>query len=117
MNQYDYGRAAQRPNDIKDGHQADKAKKARGKAKDALDLRRNDLRAALGVDEFDAAHAINVSVHTLRKDRRTARKFPFYKIGKRVIYSLDRLRETLVEFEVGGTSWRRNRPGRRGGAK
>ncbi len=57
----------------------------------------------LAVDESAAAQAIGLSVHFLRKDRRTKRIIPFYRIGDRVLYNLDRVRAALAVFEEGGT--------------
>jgi hypothetical protein len=58
--------------------------------------------ARLGCDEHEAAALLGLSVHTLRKDRITARRFPFYKIGASVRYNRDRLAQTLAELERGG---------------
>ena len=66
----------------------------------------------LGCDEFAAAAALGLSVHTLRKDRVTGRRFPFFKVGARVLYNLDRLRETLAEHERGGQPPRARRAAR-----
>lgn len=57
----------------------------------------------LAVDETEAAKAIGLSVHFLRKDRRTKKLIPFYRIGDRVLYNLDRVREALNALEEGGT--------------
>jgi hypothetical protein len=65
--------------------------------------------ARLVVDEFEAAQALGLSVHTLRKDRTGPRRFPFYKVGSSIRYNLDRLRESLADFEHGGPAARRRR--------
>ena len=65
---------------------------------------------ALGCDEHAAAAALGLSVHTLRKDRVKDRRFPFYKVGARVLYNMDRLREALADLERGGPT---SRPQRR----
>ncbi len=57
----------------------------------------------LAVDETEAAKSIGLSVHFLRKDRRTKKLIPFYRVGDRVLYSLDRVREALGALEEGGT--------------
>ena len=62
----------------------------------------NPTPARIGVDEHEAAAAVGLSVHTLRKDRVKARRLPYYKIGGRVLYNLDRLRATLAALERGG---------------
>lgn len=56
----------------------------------------------LNVDEYAAAEAIGVSVFFLRKDRRNKRLIPFYRIGDRVLYNLDRVKASLVALEEGG---------------
>jgi hypothetical protein len=56
----------------------------------------------LAVDEAEAAKSIGLSVHFLRKDRRTKKLIPFYRIGDRVLYNLDRVREALGALEEGG---------------
>ncbi len=58
--------------------------------------------AAIAVGEREAALALGLSVHTLRKDRQSARLFPFYKIGRSVRYDLVRVREALAARELGG---------------
>lgn len=59
------------------------------------------MTSPIGVDEAQAAQAIGLSVHFLRRDRRTKRLFPFYQVGGRVLYNLDRVREALTSLEVG----------------
>lgn len=56
----------------------------------------------LGVSEHVVAAELGISVHTLRKDRVTRRRFPFFKIGSSVRYNLQRVREALLQLEVGG---------------
>ena len=56
----------------------------------------------VAVDEYAAAAAHNVSVHWLRKDRSGAQLVPFTKLGKRVVYDLDRCRLALAAREQGG---------------
>ena len=57
----------------------------------------------IAVDEVEAAKAIGMSVHFLRKDRRDKRLIPFYRIGDCVRYDLGRVREALAALEEGGT--------------
>lgn len=59
-------------------------------------------RQPIAVDEHACATAISVSVHFLRKDRRGARRIPFYRLGTRVVYDLTRVREALAATEEGG---------------
>jgi len=47
------------------------------------------------VNEFVAAQALGLSVHTLRKDRITRRRWPYLKAGRTVRYDLDALLATL----------------------
>lgn len=54
------------------------------------------------VDEKQAAIALGLSVHTLRKDRQTNRRFPFYRFGGRIVYNLDRLKTAMANMEEGG---------------
>lgn len=64
----------------------------------------------LGIDEFEAAAALGLSVHTLRKDRVAQRRIPYFKIGGSVRYNIDRIREALSALELGGPA---ARPARR----
>jgi hypothetical protein len=59
------------------------------------------------VNEVETAKAIDMSVHFLRKDRRTKRLIPFYRIGDCIRYNLDRVRESLAALEEGGAHIRR----------
>lgn len=59
--------------------------------------------AAVGVDEHDAAKIIGISVFWLRKDRRTKRLIPFYRIGDRILYNPSRILEALAAIEEGGS--------------
>jgi hypothetical protein len=61
----------------------------------------------IAVDETACAAAIGMSVAWLRKDRRTARVVPFYRLGGSVRYNLIRVREALAAVEEGGA---RRRP-------
>ena len=64
-------------------------------------------QSAITVGEHEAAAALGLSVHTLRKDRQHDRRIPFYKIGSAVRYDLGRVREALAALEVGGPKTRR----------
>jgi len=61
-----------------------------------------DVKHQLGVDEYQLAEALKVSVGFLRKDRRMAKRIPFYKLGDLVRYDIDRVREALIAIEEGG---------------
>lgn len=63
----------------------------------------------IAVDEHACAAAIGMSVAWLRKDRRTARLVPFYRLGGSVRYNLSRVREALAAVEEGGTARRAGR--------
>lgn len=63
----------------------------------------------LVVDEYVAAAALGLSVHTLRKDRQHDRRIPFVKIGGAIRYNLDRVRAALDAFECGGPAARPDR--------
>ena len=56
----------------------------------------------IAVDEQQCADAIGLSVHFLRKDRRTKRLIPFYRVGNRILYSLERVQQSLNQLEEGG---------------
>lgn len=66
----------------------------------------------IAVDEHQAARALGLSVHTLRKDRTGARRIPFYRIGSSIRYNLVRVQEALATMEVGGPA---SKPARRRG--
>jgi hypothetical protein len=55
-------------------------------------------------DEHRAADYLDLSVHTLRKDRREAMRIPFYRIGAAIRYDLDRVDAALDALEVGGNA-------------
>lgn len=58
---------------------------------------------AIAVDEHTCAQAIGMSVAWLRKDRRTDRIVPFYRLGSSIRYDLERVRAALVaRAEEGG---------------
>lgn len=60
--------------------------------------------APLAVDEKAAAQALNVSIGWLRKDRRTKRLIPFYRLGACVRYSPDSIRKALADLQEGGVA-------------
>ena len=62
----------------------------------------NTTDARLGIDEYEAAALLGLSVHTLRKDRTTARRIPFFRIGRAIRYNAQRIGEALATMEVGG---------------
>lgn len=63
-----------------------------------------EIKAAVrqAVDEYKAAEALGISVHTLRQDRVHDRRIPFFRIGRSVRYDLDRVWQALAALEVGG---------------
>jgi hypothetical protein len=67
--------------------------------------------ACLTLDEHGASRALGVSVHFLRKDRRTKREVPFFRIGDRVLYSYERLQAMVrARVEGGVPRKRKSRP-------
>ncbi len=50
-----------------------------------------------------------MSLAWLRKDRRTTRLIPFFRLGDRVLYNLDRVLETFFSLEEGGVPKARGR--------
>ena len=67
----------------------------------------------IAVDDHVIAKAIGMSVHFIRKDRSTKRIIPFYRVGDRCLYNLDRVREALASLEEGGAQLRGRRAGRK----
>lgn len=61
----------------------------------------------LAFDERQCAHALNMSVAWLRKDRRGKRLIPFYRLGGRILYSPVRVQAALDALEEGGRQPRR----------
>jgi hypothetical protein len=57
----------------------------------------------VAVTESEIARAYSVSIDFLRKDRRTKRLIPFFRMGRAIRYDLDRVREALIKREEGGT--------------
>jgi hypothetical protein len=53
-------------------------------------------------DEGELAEALKISIHWLRKDRRTKRIVPFFRIGTAVRYDLEHVRAALSRLECGG---------------
>ncbi len=55
------------------------------------------------ITEHQVAACIGMSVHWVRKDRRTKRLLPYFKLGGSVRYDLERVRQSLRGLEEGGT--------------
>lgn len=64
------------------------------------------------VDEHQAAKALGLSVHTLRKDRQHQRRIPYLKLGGTVRYNLERVFEAVAAYELGGPQIRSRRAAR-----
>lgn len=58
----------------------------------------------IAMNEVEAAQALGMSIHFLRKDRITKRIIPFYKLGDRVLYSPERIKQALAGLEEGGNN-------------
>lgn len=56
----------------------------------------------IALTEQQAAEALGFTIHWLRKDRAGPRKIPFFRIGRAVRYSPERIRQALERFEEGG---------------
>lgn len=54
------------------------------------------------INEADAAKALGVSVHFLRKDRRTKQRVPFIKLGDSVRYSPSAIAAAMEHLQRGG---------------
>ncbi len=52
--------------------------------------------------DIQLAEKRNLSVHTLRADRRGQRRIPFVRLGRSIRYNLRRVDEALACYEVGG---------------
>jgi hypothetical protein len=70
--------------------------------------------ARLFVDDEELAGLIGVSIHFLRKDRRTARRIPFVRLGDRILYDVERVRRAMLELEEGGPAPKSARGARAG---
>ncbi|MBX3601018.1 MAG: hypothetical protein KF863_10360 [Rubrivivax sp.] len=56
------------------------------------------------VDAQGLADYLGLSIHTVRRDRHGARRFPYIKLGPELYrYDLDRIDEVLTTCEVGGS--------------
>jgi hypothetical protein len=60
------------------------------------------------VGEVEMAAMIGMSPHWLRKDRRTKRLIPFFKLGDAVRYSPPRVFEAMATLEHGGPRARKH---------
>ena len=58
----------------------------------------------IAMNEVEASQALGMSIHFLRKDRITKRIIPFYKLGGRVLYSPERIKQALAGLEEGGNN-------------
>ena len=56
----------------------------------------------VALTEKQTAAQLNISVFWLRKDRRTKRNIPFYRIGDLVRYDLETVRQSLLARTEGG---------------
>ena len=56
----------------------------------------------IAIDETRLAEALGMSVHFLRKDRRTKRLIPFYRLGGSIRYNLNSVTHALAACEEGG---------------
>ena len=56
----------------------------------------------IAIDETRLAEALGMSVHFLRKDRRTKRLIPFYRLGGSIRYNLTSVTNALAACEEGG---------------
>jgi hypothetical protein len=69
-----------------------------------MEITRNTLT------EAEAAQFVGLSIHFLRKDRRTLRRFPFSRVGDRILYRPERLTAALDALEEGGAHIRGRKP-------
>lgn len=56
----------------------------------------------VAINETRLAEALDMSVHFLRKDRRTKQLIPFYRLGGSIRYNLTSVTNALAAYEKGG---------------
>ena len=71
---------------------------------ESFTLALNPSPSTVVLDEHQLAATLGMSVHWVRKDRRTKRLLPFYKIGDCVRYNSQRVFEALAAVEEGGAA-------------
>lgn len=57
------------------------------------------------VDDKQIAELIGMSVHWVRKDRKTKRILPFFRIGDSVRYDVETVRKVFLSRMEGGAAW------------
>lgn len=62
------------------------------------------VHAPIGVDETTISKSINVSVSWLRKDRRTKRIVPFFRVGDLVRYNPETVSAAMQARTEGGAA-------------
>lgn len=58
------------------------------------------------VDDVGLNKLFPLSVSFLRKDRRTRKRIPFLRVGTKILYSPERVRQALLALEEGGATAR-----------
>jgi len=66
-----------------------------------MPISQTDTRIAL--NDKQIAENLGMSVAWVRKDRRTKRSIPFFRIGDCIRYDWDRVRQSLLAREEGGS--------------
>lgn len=69
-----------------------------------MELNLQPVHAPIGVDEFVIAQKIDVSVSWLRKDRRTKRIVPFFRVGDLIRYNPETVAAALLARTEGGAA-------------
>jgi hypothetical protein len=64
----------------------------------------NQTEVPLIVDDKTIAELIGMSLPWVRKDRRTRRILPFFRLGKRIRYDLPTVRKALLARSEGGAA-------------
>jgi len=67
-----------------------------------------EAAAPLFRTDAQIAPLIGLSLSFLRKDRRTQRVIPFVRVKGRILYDLERVRQSLLAREEGGQQKRRS---------
>lgn len=65
------------------------------------------INAPRYVTDRELAPVLRVSVAFLQKDRRTAQRIPFVRLGDRCLYDIDEALAAVKRLTVGGTAGRR----------
>jgi hypothetical protein len=63
----------------------------------------------IGVDEYNIAKMLGISLAAVRADRYGSKRIPFFKFGDRVLYNPTRVTIAMMAFEQGGDQLKRTK--------